>query len=70
MSDEVRQRQAYNIVTKATIFSGAPYEKEHIDGIMSIFDELAVSANPFRYELPEEENIEDSELIELWEKIR
>jgi hypothetical protein len=55
---------------RAVLLSGAPYEKDISDGIMSIFDDIEISSNPFRYEISEEKVFEDDDLLELWQKIK
>jgi hypothetical protein len=55
---------------RTNLLSGAPYEKEMRDDIITAIDDVSVSSNPFRYERNKENTIEDEELLELWKKIK
>lgn len=70
MAQEKKQQLSKIVATKAIIYSGAPYDKDIIDNIIPIFDELTVALNPFRIEIKQGEHFEDEDLVKLWEKIK
>jgi hypothetical protein len=67
--EEIKNQRMNSVVVRASILSGAPYEKDMSDGIISLFDDLKSAANPFRYLEDEEEKVDDEELFELWKKM-
>ena len=66
---EIYYKRMGYLSVQAALLSGAPYEKEVVDGIISVSNEVELVRNLFKVSAKTEEHVSNKELLELQKKM-